>query len=475
MADYFTKLPRVPSPLEVMRKMGLNVPSEKGLANLFTVLPEVIGPQADIAGMVKDAKQIVPLIQSGSYGPALSSLGMATSAIPMMFLPGTVAGVKEGVKESVGSIKGAPLYEKLNPDKFKSGTPYAEKDWDKADGWRDYVDARKTAEKKASKSKGKPKGVDVPYTKLKLKPEEIEEFDRGRLFEPSSEYTPPLFTNPANLQGGYLTNLYGDRSDIGILAGIKGKPFDTPVILDGGHGYMRGLGTGAWASHPNVIKKISNKIKSVEGDPVFGAYVPMSGEATDFAVKTLKTAFNNFDIKMLPKKDIKDFNKTLKKTSKKFPGLDSPKFNEWANEAGVHRYDLMKELAKSKWRDKGFPDIAAARHAVQDPNLRMLPSGNEALGGQSIARMNPDGTMTPVSELPMPHTTYQMDLAGDYVGGLQTPVPRSILFSDWYNLRRGVNAPISSDNKSFMSNVLLQPTNQQWVDEVSTFLQNQGK
>ena len=151
MADYFTKLPRVPSPLEVMRKMGLNVPSEKGLANLFTVLPEVIGPQADIAGMVKDAKQIVPLIQSGSYGPALSSLGMATSAIPMMFLPGTVAGVKEGVKESVDSIKGAPLYEKLNPDKFKSGTPYAEKDWDKADGWRNYVDARKTAEKKITK------------------------------------------------------------------------------------------------------------------------------------------------------------------------------------------------------------------------------------------------------------------------------------------------------------------------------------
>lgn len=147
MADYFTKLPRVPSPLEVMRKMGLNVPSEKGLANLFTVLPEVIGPQADIAGMVKDAKQIVPLIQSGSYGPALSSLGMATSAIPMMFLPGTVAGVKKSVKEGVGSIKGAPLYEKLNPDKFKSGTPYAEQDWDKADGWRNYVDARKTAEK----------------------------------------------------------------------------------------------------------------------------------------------------------------------------------------------------------------------------------------------------------------------------------------------------------------------------------------
>jgi len=153
MADYFTKLPRVPSPLEVMRKMGLNVPSEKGLANLFTVLPEVIGPQADIAGMVKDAKQIVPLIQSGSYGPALSSLGMATSAIPMMFLPGTVAGVKEGVKESVDSIKGAPLYEKLNPDKFKSGTPYAEKDWDKADGWRNYVDARKTAEKKLATEK----------------------------------------------------------------------------------------------------------------------------------------------------------------------------------------------------------------------------------------------------------------------------------------------------------------------------------
>jgi hypothetical protein len=201
----------------------------------------------------------------------------------------------------------------------------------------------------------------------------------------------------------------------------------------------------------------------------------MSGEATDFATMTLKVAFNNFNLKSLTKKDIKDFNKTLKNTTKDFPGLDNPKFDDWANKTGVNRYDLMKELAKSKWRDKGFPDVAAARHAVQDPDLRMLPAGNEALGGQSIARINPEGVMTPVSELPMPHTTYQMDLAGDYLGGLKNPVPRSHLFPDWFGARRAMDAPISADNKSFMSNVLLQPTNQKWVDTVSKILEGQGK
>ena len=64
MADFFT---RVPGPLEVMRRLGLNVPSRKQVGKFFTAAPEFVGPQADVAGMVRDAGQVMPIIQAGDY------------------------------------------------------------------------------------------------------------------------------------------------------------------------------------------------------------------------------------------------------------------------------------------------------------------------------------------------------------------------------------------------------------------------
>ena len=96
MADYFT---RIPGPLEVMRRLGLNVPSRKQVGKLFTAAPEFVGPQADVAGMVRDAGQVMPNIQSGDYGQALANLGMAAAAIPFMAFPGTVSQVKGVTKK----------------------------------------------------------------------------------------------------------------------------------------------------------------------------------------------------------------------------------------------------------------------------------------------------------------------------------------------------------------------------------------
>ena len=96
MADFFT---RVPGPLEVMRRLGLNVPSSKQLGKFSTAVPEFVGPQADVAGMVRDAGQVMPNIRSGDYGQALANLGMAAAAIPFMAFPGTVSQVKGVTKK----------------------------------------------------------------------------------------------------------------------------------------------------------------------------------------------------------------------------------------------------------------------------------------------------------------------------------------------------------------------------------------
>ena len=127
MADFFT---RVPGPLEVMRRMGLNVPSSKQLGKFSTAVPEFVGPQADVAGMVRDAGQVMPNIRSGDYGQALANLGMAAAAIPFMALPGTVSQVK-GVTKKITDELPMDTASRMaraedmgfNPQTYYHGTP----------------------------------------------------------------------------------------------------------------------------------------------------------------------------------------------------------------------------------------------------------------------------------------------------------------------------------------------------------------
>ena len=62
-------------------------------------LANIMGPQADVAGMVRDAGGVIPALERGQYGTAAGNLGLAAAAIPFMFLPG-----------SVTAFKGAPAY-----------------------------------------------------------------------------------------------------------------------------------------------------------------------------------------------------------------------------------------------------------------------------------------------------------------------------------------------------------------------------
>ena len=119
MADFFT---RIPGPLEVMRRLGLNVPSSKQVGKFSTAVPEFVGPQADVAGMVRDAGQVMPNIQAGDYGQALANLGMAAAAIPFMALPGTVSQVKGVTWPSFGNYA-APL-SKGSLERSLSSTKY---------------------------------------------------------------------------------------------------------------------------------------------------------------------------------------------------------------------------------------------------------------------------------------------------------------------------------------------------------------
>ena len=320
---------------------------------------------------------------------------------------------------------------------------------------------------------------DAPYSNYKIDPSLPELLKKGTTVKETPDYVPTKIISPEDLASeGYLLNLVGDRTGVGKITRLLGEDLNVPILLDGGMGYMRGKGTGAWASDPNVIRSLSKKVQSAEGKPVYGSYSAMSGTASDFANMTRNVALRNFDPKDLRKKDIKNFNERFKKQkeseklTKDFPGLDSPELDVWLNKSGTRRAALFKFMDKAEWRDKGFPNITQARYAIQDPLLRDLPSGVEQYGGQSIARMDASGIQKPTSELSMPHGTYSVDLGGNYLGGLKKAVPRSVLFPEWYNLRRQSGSPMASDNRAFQMTPVLQPTNDEWLSGVMKFLES---
>ena len=191
----------------------------------------------------------------------------------------------------------------------------------------------------------------------------------------------------------------------------------------------------------------------------------------------------DFDPSDLLKKDIKDFDKRFKaakayepRLRADFPGISSPKLDEWLDKSGTRRAAFFDFMDKAEWRNKGFPNVTEARFAIQDPKLRDLPAGVEQYGGQSIARLDEEGTTRPTSGLLMPHGTYGTDLAGDYVGGFSTAVPRSILFPEFYSQRRAMGVAPAGDNRAFQMKTVLQPTNQEWLDGVMSYLNaNQGR
>ena len=104
---------------------------------------------------------------------------------------------------------------------------------------------------------------DAPYSNYKIDPSLPELLKKGTTVKETPDYVPTKIISPEDLASeGYLLNLVGDRTGVGKITRLLGEDLNVPILLDGGMGYMRGKGTGAWASDPNVIRSLSKKVQS---------------------------------------------------------------------------------------------------------------------------------------------------------------------------------------------------------------------
>ena len=292
--------------------------------------------------------------------------------------------------------------------------------------------------------------------------------------QPIANLPPKIIASPEKMQGGAIVPFVGDRSAAGQnLLGIGDVQFQTPVTLEGGYDFMRMQSpTGSiWASEKGAAQSLQNAIDEAarvgKGD-VFGVYSAMGPESMNFNTMMSDALLEQMKAGKIFKKDIASFDKAVKELRPEWKGVMHPDSRTQLESNGALRHAFVDRMQLDKFQNRGFPNIAYTRYAITDPLLLNEPMYS---GGLAIGKMQPGAQLitNPVS----PHKTYDTQLAGQYFGGLEQSLPKEILFPDWYKMRREIKAPESGDVRSFQLSKPIQPTNQEWLDNLMNYVRTQ--
>jgi hypothetical protein len=297
--------------------------------------------------------------------------------------------------------------------------------------------------------------------------------------EEATKLAPKKEITIEDLQGSLLFPLMGDQSATGLLLkGLDEVQFERPVSLEGGPGFMRGEAaqkeSAVWASGKGVISDIKNRVQRASeetGLPVNMIYVAMGKDAIDFATFPAEALAEQIPFSKITSKAAKDFDSEMKKVDKSWPGVMSENIRDYLTSASSDiRKKFVRTMDKAPAQNAGFPSVGLTRAAVTDAELK------DALPGESgftIGKMNLD---SPVIQDPsVPHSTYPAQLAGHYIGGLLTPVPKEMVFRDFYRPLEGARTESgklqspSMKDYTFRLNLPTQLVDQELVDTIMKY------
>jgi hypothetical protein len=252
-----------------------------------------------------------------------------------------------------------------------------------------------------------------------------------------------------DVEGKVVLPFYGDRTSRGLLVeGVNDLKFEQPVYTEGGVDFMVGPAAqkdrAIWASNQNIIKRIEteaeNAAKQFGERDILGLTGSMSPDANDFATFTGASMAELVKGAKITKKSAKEFDKEMRLIDPDFVGVLSPKLRDWATTtSSPKRKSFIRLMESAPMQQAGFPSPAEARYSVTDPTQRDLPAGMFGLGTAKIDGSAPLMFNEPKGNLPsanVPHSTYNTQIAGDYLGSLQ-PVPQGLLFKDVYDAMEG--------------------------------------
>jgi hypothetical protein len=242
---------------------------------------------------------------------------------------------------------------------------------------------------------------------------------------------------------------YGDRSGGGgLLSGIDDTKFEQPVYTEGGVDFMRGPAAqkdrAIWASNKNIITRIANEADAArklndEGD-IYGITGTMAPDANDFATFTGATMAEMVRNAPIKAADASKFDEMMLAIDPEFVGIKSPLLRQWAETtSSPNRKSFIRLMDSAPMQAAGFPSPGQARYGVTDATQRDMLAGMFGLGVGKLDEVSPVLPNTPIgnaSAASVPHSTYNTQITGDYVGSLP-PVPQGLLFTEIYDAMKG--------------------------------------
>ena len=261
--------------------------------------------------------------------------------------------------------------------------------------------------------------------------------------EPGVELAPSRLLSAEDLEGrGFVSGMADtSRGDLSRVVSVNDQPVD--MVRFGGQDYMRqpqNVDRGIlWASDAGAVTGLTNAAKAARALPGVNrspVYIPyqMGGASTDFATMTsdimVPIARQN-----MKKADKKALDKRIRegagtktgefKPQPDWPGIDSPKTDEWLASAGGNRKAITKAI--DEYRDVAGINLSQARAAIVDPAQINPRVGNLRQAG--------------ILDLTKPaqpgmHPSYNTDLMGTYLGEFGEGAG---LLSDLNPLIRGAN------------------------------------
>jgi hypothetical protein len=238
----------------------------------------------------------------------------------------------------------------------------------------------------------------------------------------------PKFVDPQSMVGGHMILTPWDLSRANrTLTHVDNIPLETPVRAHGGVGFPEANPGQAAASEAAFAKPLDNlAAEYAEKGPVYIAPMTMGPQGVDashhvadplaqLVRKAPVTKADHDAFNAMMRKELTTFEKDGK-TVKKAPNwvdTDHPDFPEFIRnlKGGMTIKALMADrMALSEWQGKGFPNVAAIRHAMTEPALIDAPRNT---WGMSISRYTPGRGL-----LDTTHPSYSKGVAGEYMGQL---------------------------------------------------------
>jgi hypothetical protein len=316
-------------------------------------------------------------------------------------------------------------------------------------------------------------GYETKFSNLRNRPS-IDEVQAD--FVPTVNLASHQFIKPEKLQGGVLVAGQSDRTRTGgILKGVNGRAID-PVNMQGGQDFMRLMASlrssdpesqALWAPAQGAMSGVGNVVRGSDKPHYFMPFT-MQGDSGDYSHMMADTILGQFQYST--KADRKLFDEIMRNNFPRWTGVSDldnlPALREQLRNDPALRVGLAKSLDFSPLQKGSLPDVSSSRIAISEPGLFHAPT--EAFGYQ-VGLLSPDGRL--IKSPTFPHETYDTQIAGEYLGGFEAPVPVNIAMPDFYEAAMSRPKAKRSDVAYLLKRgVRTQEINQKWVDQVSEYL-----